>query len=88
MSLDRRIRAALHILGRLRENLSRPGASARDPVLMEYLCGELAYVGRHLHAYFLERGDERMAIRLLEEVVIPFERLRDMFSALVVPDEE
>ena len=42
-------------------------------------CSDLAY---SIHLKYLERGDEVTAVRIFEELVLPFERLRDVFKTL------
>ena len=78
----KRFRAILYTLKRLRVNLEEPTIDKNDPTFLEYMSKELAQVGYELHMYFLDQGDEWMAIRVFDEVVRPFEVLKGRFSML------
>ena len=50
--------------------------------LMARLCEVLSDLAYYVHLKYLKRGDEVKAIEIFENLVLPFERLADIFKAL------
>ena len=71
----------LFMLKRIRLNLEDPSIDKNDPAFLEYLCGELAELTHHISEMILKQGDERYAIRILDECE-EFLKMRDIFESL------
>jgi len=75
-------RATIYRLERIRRNLEE-GLRADDPMVMEWLCRELKEIVYDVHEELLKRGDEARAIRIFEELYLPFERMERLFGTLL-----
>jgi len=64
----------------IRENLESGSLNLQKPSNLAWLCEQLREVVYDLHEELLKHGDEVKAIKVFEELYLPFDRMAKFFG--------
>ena len=72
----------VYIVRRLLKNLEDESVDHGSYSFLSFLCRELAEVAYSIHEELLKRGDEVAAVKVFEQLHVPFLTMADFFEKL------
>jgi len=75
-------RSTLYTLDLLKRNLEEGALDLNDPLALAWICKQLSELIYDIHEELLKRGDEVNAIKIFEELFLPFDRMAKFYEKL------